>query len=197
MTHPASWFDDPSSPGRLRYFDGERWTQHVQAPATAPTFQQINHAGQVPQVQHVQVNQVTVVSNEKSVGVALLLTFFFGPLGMLYSTVVGALVMMGLGFVLGILTLGLWFLVAWPIQMVWAAVAASNTRAAPPMAFHQVQQVPPRYPAQDQSAWSMPTRSAAVPPPSPPIFPNVVDTSGRTASHAALPPRYDPDRATG
>jgi hypothetical protein len=73
--------------------------------------------------------QVTQVSNasQRSVGVALLLTFFFGPLGMLYSTVVGALVMLGLGFVLGILTLGLWFLVAWPIQMIWAGVAAANS----------------------------------------------------------------------
>ena len=73
--------------------------------------------------------QVTQISNasQRSVGVALLLTFLFGPLGMLYSTVVGALVMLVLGFVLGILTLGLWFLVAWPIQMIWAGIAAANS----------------------------------------------------------------------
>lgn len=73
-----------------------------------------------------QVTQVSHAS-ERSVGLALLLTFFFGPLGMLYSTVVGGLVMLGLGFVLGILTFGLWFFVAWPIQMIWAGVAAANS----------------------------------------------------------------------
>lgn len=40
----------------------------------------------------------------KSVGVAFLLTFLFGPLGMLYSTVGGALVMIGIDLVLAVLT---------------------------------------------------------------------------------------------
>lgn len=40
----------------------------------------------------------------KSVGVAFLLTVLFGPLGMLYSTVGGALVMIGIDLVLAVLT---------------------------------------------------------------------------------------------
>lgn len=112
MTAPG-WYQDPWGSGSLRYFDGHNWTGYLHAPA-APG---------------VQVLHVTQVSHAppRSVGLALLLTFFFGPLGMLYSTVVGGLVMLGLGFVLGILTFGLWFFVAWPIQMIWAAVAAANS----------------------------------------------------------------------
>lgn len=81
---------------------------------------------------HVMAVQQTTIVNQapqKSVGVALLLTFFFGPFGMLYSTIAGGLVMLALDLVLGLLTFGLWFIVAWPIQMVWAAVAASNSGA--------------------------------------------------------------------
>jgi hypothetical protein len=62
----------------------------------------------------------------KSVGVALLLTFFFGPLGMLYSTVTGALVMIVVSIVLGVFTLGFSFLVTWPVCMIWGTMAAST-----------------------------------------------------------------------
>lgn len=35
------------------------------------------------------VAQATLLMNQKSTGVALLLTFFFGPLGLFYSSVMG------------------------------------------------------------------------------------------------------------
>lgn len=44
------------------------------------------------------------VPTQKSVGVAFVLTFFFGPFGMFYSTVAGALIMLGIGLALGVLT---------------------------------------------------------------------------------------------
>lgn len=74
--------------------------------------------------------QVVVVSAQKSVGVALLLSFFFGPLGMLYSTVAGALVMLFVNLVVALITFGFGLFLTWPICMIWAAVAASshNTR---------------------------------------------------------------------
>ena len=62
----------------------------------------------------------------KSVGASLVLTFFFGPLGMFYSTVVGAVVMLVLYLVIGLLTLGLGLIVLHPIAMIWSAVAVSN-----------------------------------------------------------------------
>ena len=66
---------------------------------------------------------------DKSVAVALLLTFLFGPFGMFYSTPVGGLVMLGVDTLIGVLgafTFGfgwLLFLLSWPVKMVWAAMA--------------------------------------------------------------------------
>ena len=78
-----------------------------------------------------------VMMQQKSVAVALLLTFFFGPLGMFYSTISGAVVMLIVSVVLFVLTLGLSTLITWPICMIWGAVAASqaNSRVM----------LPPRY----------------------------------------------------
>ena len=66
----------------------------------------------------------------KSQAVALLLTFFFGPLGMFYATVSGAIIMMIITFVVGTLTLGLGLILTWPICIVWAytAVGVYNQR---------------------------------------------------------------------
>ncbi len=67
------------------------------------------------------------MANQKSVLVSLLLTFFFGPFGMLYSTVLGAIVMLVLYVALGVPTLG-WALVGLhPVAMIWGAVAASKS----------------------------------------------------------------------
>ncbi|HED65920.1 MAG TPA: hypothetical protein ENJ09_10240 [Planctomycetes bacterium] len=69
---------------------------------------------------------VTVVLTTKSVGVAILLTFLLGPLGMLYSTILGAIVM-GILFCLAwLITFGLGLFVLWPIAILWAALAAYN-----------------------------------------------------------------------
>ena len=57
--------------------------------------------------------QVIVTRSPKSVGIGLLLTFLFGPIGMLYATVWGGLLMM--------VGLGLFF--TWPIQLIWVALS--------------------------------------------------------------------------
>lgn len=67
-----------------------------------------------------------LVVREKSMLVALLLTFFFGPLGMLYSTIPGAIVTFILNLVIGIPTAGLALFLLWPIQMVWTYMAVKN-----------------------------------------------------------------------
>jgi hypothetical protein len=66
--------------------------------------------------------------------VAFLLTFFFGPLGMMYSTVSGALVMLGVmligGFFIALVTFGLGLVLFWPLvwvaSIIWGCVAAGN-----------------------------------------------------------------------
>lgn len=88
-----------------------------------------------PNVQNIYITQqvqqapaVAMMTSPKSVVVALVLTFFFGPLGMFYSTVTGGVVMLLVSIVAIPLTLGIAALITWPICMVWAAIAASNSR---------------------------------------------------------------------
>lgn len=82
---------------------------------------------------YIQINQVNQTGRTKSRGLAFLLTFCLGPLGMLYSTVLGAFLM---GFVL--ICLGaaamvfppivLTYVVAlpcfWAMCCLWAVLAA-------------------------------------------------------------------------
>ncbi len=70
------------------------------------------------------------MAQRKSILVSLLLTFFFAPFGMLYSTKLGAIVMLVLYLSLGIPTLG-WALAGLhPIAMIWGAWAADRYNRA-------------------------------------------------------------------
>ena len=72
-------------------------------------------------------NQVnTTVNIGKSVIASLVLTFLFGPLGMFYSTIIGAVIMIVLYIVVGIFTLGFGLIILHPIAMIWGACAVSN-----------------------------------------------------------------------
>jgi hypothetical protein len=68
-----------------------------------------------------------IMANRKSVVLSLVLTFFLGPFGMLYSTVIGGLVMLVLYVALGILTFGWAIAVLHPIAMIWGAIAAERS----------------------------------------------------------------------
>ena len=70
-------------------------------------------------------NRATVVISTKSPGIAILLTILFGPIGMFYSTIPGAILMCLVSLVVGVLTLGLGLLLTWPICVLWAALAAN------------------------------------------------------------------------
>ena len=71
-----------------------------------------------------QTSVITI--STKSVGIAIILTFLFGPLGMFYSTVGGAIIMSLISIVVGLFTLGFGFFVTWPICIIWGALAASS-----------------------------------------------------------------------
>lgn len=73
-----------------------------------------------------QQPQIIVVKTGKSVGVAILLSFLLGPLGMLYSTISGGIIMMIVCGIVAIFTLGFGLFLMWPICVIWAAIAASN-----------------------------------------------------------------------
>ena len=60
----------------------------------------------------------------KSMLLAFLLPLVFGPLGMLYTTVVGALVMLVVSAVVGTLTAGIGLVLTWPVCIIWSCLAA-------------------------------------------------------------------------
>ncbi len=67
--------------------------------------------------------QIVFVRHEKSMLLALLLTLFFGPLGMLYATIGGGLIMIVVNFIVGFLTFGIGLFFTWPIMLVWTILA--------------------------------------------------------------------------
>jgi len=74
----------------------------------------------------VNQKQTIIVKAEKSMGITILLTIFFGPLGMLYSTVTGAIIMIIVNVIVAIITLGFGLLITWPVCIIWAAVATNK-----------------------------------------------------------------------
>ena len=71
------------------------------------------------------------MQGRKSVILALVMTSFLGPFGMLYSTLAGAIIMGILYGVLGVLTVGYALIVLHPICIIWGTWAAhrQNTQA--------------------------------------------------------------------
>jgi hypothetical protein len=65
------------------------------------------------------------VPREKSVAIAVLLALMFGPLGMFYATISGALMMMFAGGLFTAVTLGAGVVLVVPICMLWAGSAAA------------------------------------------------------------------------
>ncbi len=69
---------------------------------------------------------VIVTRSPKSMGISIALTLFFGPLGMFYSTIIGAIIMSIITLIVGIFTMGIGLIVIWPINVIWAAIATSS-----------------------------------------------------------------------
>jgi hypothetical protein len=88
----------------------------------------------------VQQTTIVTVGSRKSVGEAIALAFFLGPLGMLYSTVLGAVVMFFVNILVLFGTAGLGLLITVPAGMVWAGMAASSHNRALGVVTHPVSQ---------------------------------------------------------
>jgi len=69
---------------------------------------------------------VIIVASTKSTGLAIILALLFGPLGLLYSSVLAAVVMFIVSIPVVIFTAGLGLLLTQPICAVWAAVAVMS-----------------------------------------------------------------------
>jgi hypothetical protein len=99
------------------------------APPPAAGARRATGTQQAPSRNWREEPQVIVVVPQKDVGTAILLAVLFGPLGMLYATVPGAIIMFVLTIVLSLLTCGLSIAITWPICVIWAATAAKNPEA--------------------------------------------------------------------
>ena len=70
--------------------------------------------------------QIVIAKSTKSMGITLLVTALFGPLGMFYATVTGAIVMLIISTIAGFLTLGMSLFITNPICMIWGAIATKK-----------------------------------------------------------------------
>ena len=68
--------------------------------------------------------KIVIVQTTKSPGTAALLGFFFGPIGLLYSTVMGAVIMFIVNVCVGAVTFGFGLFLTWPVCCIWGYMAA-------------------------------------------------------------------------
>lgn len=78
-----------------------------------------------PQTQPHLQQTIVVVEKQKSVGLAFILAFLFGPLGLLYASIVGGILMFFITIAIGIVTFGFGLVIPWIICIFWAVIAAS------------------------------------------------------------------------
>jgi hypothetical protein len=111
------YFDIPNRPAP----SGQplSWTvPHQQVPHQQPMMM-------VP-VRPVMMMQPMQPMQEKSMAASILLSFFFGPFGMFYSTIPGALVMLFAGGAFDLLTMGIGVLLTWPGCILWSTLATNS-----------------------------------------------------------------------
>ena len=96
----------------------------LEAFAIAQTQQASSTSNQKPAPN--QTSNVVIIGTQKSVGTAFILAFLFGPLGLLYASPVGGIIMFFVGIVLFFILPIVGFVLAWIISIIWAVVAAQN-----------------------------------------------------------------------
>ena len=67
---------------------------------------------------------IVIAQQPKSAWAAFFLTFLFGPLGLLYATIPGGIILFVIALIIVPLTAGLAAVVIWPISMIWGVLAA-------------------------------------------------------------------------
>jgi hypothetical protein len=77
-----------------------------------------------------QPTRVVVVGKSKSVGAAFVLAFFFGPLGLLYASIAGGIIMFIATLILFFLLPVVGAIITWIGCVIWAVIAANEANAA-------------------------------------------------------------------
>lgn len=95
---PAGWYSDPSWRDRLRYWDGQSWSELT---SPLPTF------GNARSLAYVGLQRVSCArAGRKSPLLAFVMVFMFGPLGMFYLSTLSGVFALLVG-------LALWQLLGW------------------------------------------------------------------------------------
>ena len=111
-----------------------------QVPYSVPVPQQnaihYNPIQNQPQIQSQSLNQQIIINTpqkSKNIFLAVILAFFFGPFGMLYATISGALIMLGVNAILFFPTVGIFsYFVSPIICAIWAGIAVDNENKKSP-----------------------------------------------------------------
>ncbi|MDZ4810933.1 MAG: zinc ribbon domain-containing protein [Bacteroidota bacterium] len=74
-----------------------------------------------------QTSNVVIVGTQKSVGTAFILAFLFGPLGLLYASVVGGFIMFFVGLLSFFVLPLVGYILVHIVCIIWAIVAAQNS----------------------------------------------------------------------
>lgn len=84
------------------------------------TFKQLNSS-----IMADKQPNIVITRSPKSQGIGLLLTFLFGSLGLFYSTIIGAVIMIIVEILVAIFTFGLGLILTHFICIVWSLIAVS------------------------------------------------------------------------
>lgn len=87
---------------------------------------QPQHFGHPPHPQGNYQQNVIVIGKQKSVGVAFILAFLFGPLGLLYASVMGGIIMFFVSILVFVLIPIIGPILSWIGCIIWAVMAADN-----------------------------------------------------------------------
>ncbi len=74
-------------------------------------------------------SKVVVLASQKSVLAAFLLTFFFGPLGLLYASILGGIIMLVISAIVAFFTFGMGLIITYPICIIWAIISVNSFNA--------------------------------------------------------------------
>lgn len=118
-----TWVAPPPSAGTTPYTAAPVQYQQA-APPPAPAPQPISIV--VQQTASPQYYAAQPARGHKSVFLAFVLTLFFGPFGMFYSTVKGAVIMLIVTVVLGAATSGVGLFFTQIVCIIWGMIAADS-----------------------------------------------------------------------
>ena len=79
-----------------------------------------------------QNQTVIMINKQKSVGLAFIFALFFGPLGLLYASITGGIIMFLINLVLLFILPVIGLVISWIICIIWAVIAAQNTNQSVP-----------------------------------------------------------------